>query len=126
MIFCYIITFFLKWRRWQKFVHRGRYFISNYVRTSSRYGIIPPTRHTVGSPTSNTLQIITNVSLVHSQPITMEDPDEESHDQLVERLSTGFGALLEQVQELALRNTDLEQRLARVREEVIIRLSYFT
>ena len=56
----------------------------------------------------------------------MEAPDDESHDQLVERLSTGFGALLEQVQELALRNTDLEQRLARVREEVIIRFSYFT
>ena len=56
----------------------------------------------------------------------MEAPDDESHDQLVERLSTGFGALLEQVQELALRNTDLEQRLARVREEVITRFSYFT
>ena len=97
-----------------------------YLRTSSRYGVIPPTRHTVGSPTSNTLQIITNVTLVHSQPITMEEPDEESHDQPVERLTTGFGALLEQVQELALRNTDLEQRLARVREEVIIRFSYFT
>ena len=56
----------------------------------------------------------------------MEAPDDESHDQAVERLSTGFGALLEQVQELALRNTDLEQRLARVREEVITRFSYFT
>lgn len=55
----------------------------------------------------------------------MEAPDEESHEQLVERLSTGFGALLEQVQELALRNTDLEQRLARVREEVTTRFSYF-
>ena len=55
----------------------------------------------------------------------MEAPDED-HNQRVERLSTGFGALLEQVQELALRNTDLEQRLARVREEVIIHLSYFT
>ena len=56
----------------------------------------------------------------------MEAPDDESHDQLVERLSTGFGALLEQVQELALRNTDLEQRLAHVREEVITRFSYST
>ena len=51
----------------------------------------------------------------------MEAPDEESHEPLVERLTTGFGALLEQVQELARRNTELEQRLAHVREEVITR-----
>lgn len=43
---------------------------------------------------------------------------EEDHNQLVVRLTTGFGAMLEQVQELASKNTELEQRLARVREEV--------
>ena len=56
----------------------------------------------------------------------MEAPDEESHEQLVERLTTGFGALLEQVQELARRNTNLEQRLALVREEVMTHSSSFT
>ena len=56
----------------------------------------------------------------------MEAPDEESHEQLVERLTTGFGALLEQVQELARRNTDLEQRLVVVREEVMTRLTSCT
>lgn len=45
----------------------------------------------------------------------MHDKD---HDQLVLRLTTGFSAMLEQVQELASKNTELEQRLARVREEV--------
>ena len=44
--------------------------------------------------------------------------DHESHEQLVQRLTNGFGALLEQVQELASKNQDLEHRLARVREEV--------
>ena len=53
----------------------------------------------------------------------METSDKESHEQLVERLTTGFGALLEQVQELARRNTNLEQRLAHVREEVMTRFS---
>lgn len=42
----------------------------------------------------------------------------EDHTGLVARLTTGFGAMLEQVQELASKNTELEQRLARVREEV--------
>ena len=56
----------------------------------------------------------------------MESPDEERHEQFVERLSTGFGALLEQVQELARRNTELEQRLALVREEVMTRFSSCT
>ena len=51
--------------------------------------------------------------------VIMESTDNKSHEQLVEKLVTGFEALLEQVQELALRNTDLEQRLARVRVEVI-------
>lgn len=45
---------------------------------------------------------------------------EEDHDELVARLTTGFGAMLEQVQELASKNIELEQRLARVREEVSI------
>lgn len=43
---------------------------------------------------------------------------DEDHDQLVARLATGFGAMLEQVQELASKNTELEQRLTRVRGEV--------
>ena len=43
---------------------------------------------------------------------------EEDHNRLVARLTTGFGAMLEQVQELASKNTELEQRLAHVREEV--------
>lgn len=43
---------------------------------------------------------------------------DEEHNQLVVRLTTGFGAMLEQVQELARKNTELEQRLTRVREEV--------
>ena len=47
---------------------------------------------------------------------------DEDHDQLVARLTTGFGAMLEQVQELASKNTELEQRLARVREEVFYAL----
>lgn len=42
---------------------------------------------------------------------------DQGHNQLVARLTTGFGAMLEQVQELASKNTELEQRLARVREE---------
>lgn len=42
----------------------------------------------------------------------------ESYEQLVKRLTAGFGAMLEQVQELASKNTELEQRLARVRKEV--------
>ena len=48
----------------------------------------------------------------------MDTFHEEDHTGLVARLTTGFGAMLEQVQELASKNTELEQRLARVREEV--------
>jgi len=48
----------------------------------------------------------------------MESDGDKDHDQLVEKLTTGFGAMLEQVQMLARRNIDLEKRLARVREEV--------
>ncbi len=44
--------------------------------------------------------------------------DDDVHNQLVTRLTTGFGAMLEQVQELASKNRELEQRLARVQEEV--------
>ena len=47
--------------------------------------------------------------------INMSSLDEH---QLIETLTAGFGALLSQVQELAKRNTDLERRLARVRDEV--------
>lgn len=48
----------------------------------------------------------------------MASDREHSHDRLVERLTNGFGALLVQTQELINKNQDLEQRLARVREEV--------
>lgn len=48
----------------------------------------------------------------------MADPDGENYEQLVVRLTTGFGAMLQQVQELASKNTELEQRLARLRKEV--------
>lgn len=48
----------------------------------------------------------------------MDSDNDSNHDQVVERLTTGFGAMLEQVQELARRNLDLEQRLAHVREDV--------
>jgi predicted RNase H-like nuclease (RuvC/YqgF family) len=51
--------------------------------------------------------------------ISMAIVDQESHEKLVERLANGFGALLEQVQELASKNQDLEKRLARAREEVL-------
>jgi len=42
----------------------------------------------------------------------------ESQEQLIQRLTAGFGALLEQVQELARKNIELEERLTRVRQEV--------
>lgn len=45
----------------------------------------------------------------------MADSDGENYEQLVVRLTTGFGAMLQQVQELA---SKLEQRLARLRKEV--------
>lgn len=48
----------------------------------------------------------------------MEPTGDESHEKVIERLTAGFGALLEQVQELARRNQELESRLTRVREEV--------
>lgn len=48
----------------------------------------------------------------------MADLHGENYEQLVLRLTTGFGAMLQQVQELASKNTELEQRLARLRKEV--------
>ena len=48
----------------------------------------------------------------------MATSQDEGHEQLVERLTTGFSAMLKQVQELASKNAELEQRLARVRVEV--------
>ncbi len=51
--------------------------------------------------------------------VSMAIEDQESPEKLVERLTNGFGALLEQVQELASKNQDLEKRLARAREEVL-------
>ena len=44
--------------------------------------------------------------------------DDEDHNQLVVRLTIGFGAMLQKLQELASKNRELEQRLVRVREEV--------
>ncbi len=48
----------------------------------------------------------------------MTTSNDDDHNQLVTKLTTGFGAMLEQVQELASKNRELEQRLARVQEEV--------
>lgn len=48
----------------------------------------------------------------------MESPESESHEEFVLKLTTGFGAMLEQIKELARRNTDLEQRLAEIQDEV--------
>ena len=44
--------------------------------------------------------------------------EEEDHATLVERVTIGFGALLEQVQELAAKNDALEKRLTQVGAEV--------
>ena len=49
---------------------------------------------------------------------TMATSNDDDHNQLVTRLTTGFGAMLEQVQELASKNRELEQRLARFHKEV--------
>ena len=48
---------------------------------------------------------------------TSHDQDQD-HERLVESLTTGFGALLEQMQELARKNIELERRLARAHREV--------
>ena len=48
----------------------------------------------------------------------MATSHDEDHDQLVARLVTGFGAMLEQVQQLASKNTELERRFARLQEQV--------
>lgn len=48
----------------------------------------------------------------------MANSYDEEHSQLLVRLATGFGAMLQQVQELANKNTELERRLARVQAEV--------
>ena len=48
----------------------------------------------------------------------MANYQDEDISQLMARLTTGFGAMLQQVQELSSRNTELERRLARIREEV--------
>ena len=53
------------------------------------------------------------MSISHDQ-----DHHDQDHDRLVEALTTGFGALLGQIQELARTNTELERRLARVHKEV--------
>ncbi|KAK4697878.1 hypothetical protein P7C71_g274, partial [Lecanoromycetidae sp. Uapishka_2] len=47
----------------------------------------------------------------------MSSTETESQDKLIEQLTAGFGALLEQVQELAQRNQELQSRLTRVHKE---------
>ena len=53
-----------------------------------------------------------------SQYTAMANFQDEDLGQLMARLTTGFGAMLQQVQELSSKNTELERRLARIREEV--------
>ena len=53
-----------------------------------------------------------------SQPTAMANCQDEDLGQLMARLTTGFGAMLQQIQELSSKNTELERRLARIREEV--------
>ena len=48
----------------------------------------------------------------------MEDQTSEPDIEVVEQLTTGFGAMLEQVEELARRNHGLRQQLEQVRERV--------
>ena len=48
----------------------------------------------------------------------MATAHDEYYDRLVTRLTTGFGAMLEQVQQLANKNMELEQRLQHVGQEV--------
>lgn len=44
--------------------------------------------------------------------------DDEDHNNLIERVTKGFGALLEQVQELAATNDAMDQRLSQKNAEV--------
>ena len=48
----------------------------------------------------------------------MDPYADDEHNELVQRLTIGFGALLDQAHELARKNLDLEQRLALARDEV--------
>ena len=48
----------------------------------------------------------------------MASHNDDYHHDLVQRLTAGFGALYNQIHELASRNHDLEQRLALARDEV--------
>ena len=48
----------------------------------------------------------------------MANFQDEELSQLMVRLTTGFGAMLQQIQELSSKNAELERRLARIREEV--------
>lgn len=54
----------------------------------------------------------------------MASHKDSDHDELVERLTIGFRALLNQVHDLARKNHDLEQRLSLAQVEV--RSSYIT
>lgn len=44
--------------------------------------------------------------------------DDEDHNDLIDKVTAGFGVLLGQVQELAAKNDALEERLSHVRGEV--------
>ena len=48
----------------------------------------------------------------------MAERSNEQQSQLVEQLTVGFGAMLEQVEELARRNHDLRLQLEQVRQRV--------
>lgn len=51
----------------------------------------------------------------------------DDHNELVDRLTIGFRALLNQVHDLARKNSDLEQRLTRIQGEVCsFSILYFT
>ncbi len=50
----------------------------------------------------------------------MDFANRATENELVMKLEAGFGALLAQIQELTRRNTDLEQRLSRFRDEVYL------
>ena len=55
----------------------------------------------------------------------MAERSNEHQSQLVEQLTVGFGAMLEQVEELARRNHDLRQQLEQVRQRVHKEVSSF-
>ena len=55
----------------------------------------------------------------------MESTADESHDDLVLKLTTGFGAMLEEVQELARTNSALVQQVNQANREVRLLVADF-